>query len=184
MKKASQAFRSISEVASELNVPKHVLRFWETKFPQIKPMKRGGGRRFYRPEDLQLLRGIQCLLHSDGYTIKGVQKILREQGVEHVKDNASGQSTPAELGKQAGQRKGSSKNKETLSDPVQRTKTQTVAPLVANNADAKPASDVREMVDRMINELEACHDLLIDQQDAMGSEQEGSALKRRRAAAR
>lgn len=85
MSKASEAFRTISEVADDLEIPKHVLRFWEVKFPQIRPMKRGGGRRYYRPEDLDLLRGIRQLLHAEGYTIKGVQKILREQGVDSVK---------------------------------------------------------------------------------------------------
>lgn len=85
MSKAAEAFRTISEVANDLEVPKHVLRFWEVKFPQIRPMKRGGGRRYYRPEDLELLRGIRHLLHAEGYTIKGVQKILREQGIDHVK---------------------------------------------------------------------------------------------------
>lgn len=85
MSKAADAFRTISEVADDLDVPKHVLRFWENRFPQIKPMKRGGGRRYYRPADLDLLRGIRHLLHNEGYTIKGVQKILREQGLEAVK---------------------------------------------------------------------------------------------------
>lgn len=85
MSKAADAFRTISEVADDLDVPKHVLRFWEARFPQIKPMKRGGGRRYYRPADMDLLRGIRHLLHNEGYTIKGVQKILREQGVESVK---------------------------------------------------------------------------------------------------
>lgn len=86
MSKAPTAFRTISEVSEELNVPKHVLRFWEMKFPQIKPMKRGGGRRYYRPEDLDLLKGICHLLHAEAYTIKGVQKILRERGVDSVKE--------------------------------------------------------------------------------------------------
>ncbi|HEX4893719.1 MAG TPA: MerR family transcriptional regulator [Hyphomicrobiaceae bacterium] len=85
MSKAADAFRTISEVADDLAVPKHVLRFWEAKFSQIRPMKRGGGRRYYRPEDLELLRGIRHLLHREGYTIKGVQKILREQGSDAVK---------------------------------------------------------------------------------------------------
>jgi DNA-binding transcriptional MerR regulator len=85
MAKSSDAFRTIGEVSDELDVPKHVLRFWEGKFPQLKPMKRGGGRRFYRPEDVSLLRGIHQLLHASGYTIKGVQRILREQGVDAVK---------------------------------------------------------------------------------------------------
>ncbi len=88
MAKSAEAFRTISEVADDLGIPKHVLRFWEVKFAQIRPMKRGGGRRYYRPEDMELLRGIQHLLHRDGYTIKGVQKILREQGVEAVKTHA------------------------------------------------------------------------------------------------
>lgn len=84
MGKSPEAFRTISEVAEDLDVPKHVLRFWEGKFAQLRPMKRGGGRRYYRPEDIDLLRGIRRLLYNDGYTIKGVQKILREQGVRFV----------------------------------------------------------------------------------------------------
>ncbi len=76
--KSAQAFSTISEVAEALNVPQHVLRFWETRFPQIRPLKRGGGRRYYRPEDVALLREIRSLLYSDGYTIKGVQKLLRQ----------------------------------------------------------------------------------------------------------
>ena len=84
MEKSPDAFRTISEVADDLDLPQHVLRFWETRFPQIKPMKRGGGRRYYRPEDVELLKGIRHLLYDHGYTIKGVQKILRERGVRHV----------------------------------------------------------------------------------------------------
>ncbi len=79
-KKGAQAFRTISEVADELNVPQHVLRFWEGKFPQLKPLKRGGGRRYYRPEDIALLRRIAGLLYSQGYTIKGVQRLLSDDG--------------------------------------------------------------------------------------------------------
>ncbi len=78
--KSPKAFRTISEAAGELDLPQHVLRFWETKFPQIKPMKRAGGRRFYRPEDVELLVRIKMLLHTEGYTIKGVQKLLRQNG--------------------------------------------------------------------------------------------------------
>lgn len=78
--KSPKAFRTISEAARELDLPQHVLRFWETKFPQIKPMKRAGGRRFYRPEDVQVLERIKTLLHTEGYTIKGVQKLLRQNG--------------------------------------------------------------------------------------------------------
>ncbi len=79
-KKAPNAFRTISEVADELHIPQHVLRFWETRFPQVKPLKRGGGRRYYRPDDILLLRRISDLLYSQGYTIKGVQRLLRESG--------------------------------------------------------------------------------------------------------
>ena len=82
--KSAQAFRTISEVADLLDVPAHVLRFWETRFSQIQPVKRGGGRRYYRPEDIDLLRGIQDLLHVQGMTIKGVQKVLKERGLKHV----------------------------------------------------------------------------------------------------
>ncbi|MEQ1647749.1 MAG: MerR family transcriptional regulator [Hyphomicrobiaceae bacterium] len=85
MAKSIDAFRTIGEVSETLSVPKHVLRFWENRFPQLKPMKRGGGRRYYRPEDVELLVGIHALLHGAGYTIKGVQRILREDGVETVK---------------------------------------------------------------------------------------------------
>jgi len=82
--KGPDAFRTISEVADDLDLPQHVLRFWETRFSQIKPMKRGGGRRYYRPDDIDLLRGIRHLLYGEGYTIKGVQRILRDSGVRHV----------------------------------------------------------------------------------------------------
>ena len=84
VQKSPEAFRTISEVADTLDLPAHVLRFWESRFNQIKPVKRGGGRRYYRPQDINLLRGIRDLLYSEGESIKGVQKILREQGVRHV----------------------------------------------------------------------------------------------------
>jgi DNA-binding transcriptional MerR regulator len=83
--KAVEAFRNISEVSEELGVKKHVLRFWEARFPQLKPMKRGGGRRYYRPADVELLRGIRHLLQAEGYSVRGVQKILREGGMDDVK---------------------------------------------------------------------------------------------------
>ena len=86
MDKAPDAFRTISEVAAELEVPQHVLRFWESRFHEIRPMKRGGGRRFYRPQDVDLLRGIRHLLYGEGYTIRGVQRILREQGQRFVQN--------------------------------------------------------------------------------------------------
>lgn len=84
MDKAPDAFRTISEVADDLDLPQHVLRFWETRFPQIRPMKRGGGRRFYRREDVELLRGIRHLLYGEGYTIRGVQRILKDHGIKFV----------------------------------------------------------------------------------------------------
>jgi DNA-binding transcriptional MerR regulator len=86
LEKAPEAFRTISEVADEIDVPQHVLRFWESRFSQIRPMKRGGGRRFYRPEDVDLLRGVRHLLYGEGYTIRGVQRILREQGPAFVQN--------------------------------------------------------------------------------------------------
>lgn len=95
MDKAPDAFRTISEVADDLDVPQHVLRFWETRFAQIKPMKRSGGRRYYRPDDVDLLRGIRQLLYGEGYTIRGVQRILREQGIRTVQNVALGGTVPA-----------------------------------------------------------------------------------------
>ena len=93
VQKSPDAFRTISEVAAELEVPQHVLRFWETKFATVRPLKRGGGRRYYRPDDLDLLRGIRSLLYRDGLTIKGVQKILREQGPRYVMELGRGETT-------------------------------------------------------------------------------------------
>lgn len=91
-RKAATAFRTISEVADDLQIPQHVLRFWESKFPQLKPLKRGGGRRYYRPEDIGLLRKISDLLYTQGYTIKGVQRLLRDGGL----DEAAAGGLPAE----------------------------------------------------------------------------------------
>ena len=107
MDKAPDAFRTISEVAESLDVPQHVLRFWENRFTQIKPMKRSGGRRYYRREDVLLLRGIRHLLYGEGYTIRGVQRILREQGVKAVQgfDGAAMQGTsPRDAFEDAGDR--------------------------------------------------------------------------------
>ena len=88
-KKSASAFRTISEVADELNVQQHVLRFWETKFTQVKPLKRGGGRRYYRPEDITLLKHIHDLLYKEGYTIKGVQKLLKGQSKNQIAANVN-----------------------------------------------------------------------------------------------
>src|ERR1700683_5189233 len=92
MDKSPDAFRTISEAAEDLDLPQHVLRFWETRFPQIKPLKRGGGRRYYRPDDVALLRVIKQLLYGEGYTIKGVQRLFKEQGARTV---ASGRQSGA-----------------------------------------------------------------------------------------
>jgi DNA-binding transcriptional MerR regulator len=98
-RKAASAFRTISEVADELDVQQHVLRFWETKFSQVKPLKRGGGRRYYRPEDVALLKKIHNLLYTEGYTIKGVQKLLKGQGRQQA---AAGAEAPKAAANQAG----------------------------------------------------------------------------------
>ena len=84
--KSPQAFRTISEVSNEINIPTHVLRFWETKFPNINPLKRSGNRRYYRPEDVKLIIRIKTLLYDNGYTVKGVQKLLKEQGNDNNKN--------------------------------------------------------------------------------------------------
>ena len=86
MEKSVDAFRTISEVADDLDLPQHVLRFWETRFPQVRPLKRAGGRRYYRPQDVVLLRSIRQLLYDDGYTIKGVQRLLKEKGTRGFRD--------------------------------------------------------------------------------------------------
>lgn len=161
MNKSAGAFRTISEVADELGVPKHVLRFWENKFAHIRPMKRGGGRRFYRPEDMELLLGVRDLLHRDGYTIKGVQRILREQGVDAVKQRGKQRSA----GTRAAARP---KAKEAEARPRK-------LPAEPNAALAKATpEDVRKQILAAITELKACKDLL-----AVGSPK----LRRRAASA-
>lgn len=165
MSKSIEAFRTISEVAEDLDVPKHVLRFWEVKFPQIRPMKRGGGRRYYRPEDLVLLRGIQRLLHAEGYTIKGVQKILREHGVEPVKDQGLlAIAEQASAGK-AGARSratGSAASKVSAA-PIGRVRP--LAPVGRAASNAKPAGQasngpLRASLEAAIRELKVCRDIL------------------------
>jgi len=143
--KAADAFRTISEVAAEFAIPKHVLRFWEGRFPQIRPMKRGGGLRYYRPEDLDLLRGIRHLLHSEGYTIKGVQKILRECGVDDVKRWGRGGA-----GSVAPKR----------SEAVAKGRGQPRAARGGKPAMIEAKVGPRTIVAGAIKELEACRDLL------------------------
>lgn len=135
--KSDDAFRTISEVSDELGVPKHVLRFWESKFPHVRPMKRGGGRRYYRPEDMELLRGIHQLLHAQGYTIKGVQKILREQGVDGVK----GQGRAPGVGARP-------KTEGRAARKVRKTPVRALAP------------EQKKILRGVIAELEACRDRL------------------------
>jgi DNA-binding transcriptional MerR regulator len=97
MDKSPDAFRTISEVADDLGIPQHVLRFWETRFSQIRPLKRGGGRRYYRPDDVDLLKGIRHLLYGEGYTIRGVQRILKAEGIRFVQGVGRGEETVAPL---------------------------------------------------------------------------------------
>ena len=175
--KTAEAFRTISEVAGELDVPKHVLRFWEGRFPQIKPMKRGGGRRYYRPEDLQLLRGICHLLHAEGYTIKGVQKILREQGVDQVKQvgtelrlpGASAVAATAKLGR-------GSKAAPEAPPPTKARAATSMSRAQPTNA----VPDMRAHVKAAIAELEICRSLLLGK--AIESTARRRAAKMRRAA--
>lgn len=174
MSKSAEAFRTISEVAADLDVPKHVLRFWEAKFPQIRPMKRGGGRRYYRPEDLELLRGIRRLLHSEGYTIKGVQKILREQGVDQVKAFAAA-SVAAEKPKARGRGKADGSAGRTIPAPIA-TAPQSIARKAARAADAR---NVEALIRSAISELEALRRLLLD--DATVAEATAPVAARARA---
>jgi DNA-binding transcriptional MerR regulator len=135
--KSANAFRTISEVADELAVPQHVLRFWETKFPQVKPLKRGGGRRYYRPEDVSLLSEIRALLYSDGYTIRGVQKLFREGGVR-PREEGEEQAAEAAPG-----------------EPVE-----TAAKVAANGHAVADATGARHQLADAIDELSALRDRL------------------------
>lgn len=168
MSKSIEAFRTIAEVADELGVPKHVLRFWEVKFPQIRPMKRGGGRRFYRPEDLELLRGIQALLHAEAYTIKGVQRILREQGVDQVK--AAGRAPAAQAGARGGKKKGAaSRQRSAMASPAAAAPQPPPPPAARKVSPAAAAKHAPQRslsaagltrISAVIAELEACRALL------------------------
>ncbi len=144
--KSSAAFRTISEVSEELDVPQHVLRFWETKFAQVRPMKRAGGRRYYRPEDVVLLRAIRDLLYRDGFTIRGAQKLLRESGAKGVA--AAGE---APLAGAAAQRSQAPENGDIATAP---------AAAAAGPAAAREAAIDRRALEAMLEELEALRDLL------------------------
>ena len=168
MRKSADAFRTISEVAEELDVPKHVLRFWEIKFPQIRPMKRGGGRRYYRPEDIELLSGIRALLHSDGYTIKGVQKILKQHGADYAKAYGRGDPTATANGQR-------SKTTGSAAAKSRRRSAKSTKPRSTKAVDL--AGEQREMIEKAVGELQACRELL---QSGLG--RSASGRKRARAA--
>jgi DNA-binding transcriptional MerR regulator len=157
MSKSADAFRTISEVAAELGIPKHVLRFWEARFSHIRPMKRGGGRRFYRPEDVDLLRGINILLHEEKYSIKGVQRIFREQGVEVVKHWGRTGKAPSEVLEVKSRAK---KGRAKAGRP--RASEEKSAPPVVRGG--RPAADIQRAVRTAIAELEVCRDILMGRQ--------------------
>ncbi len=142
--KSAAAFRTISEVASDLDIPAHVLRFWESKFAQVKPLKRGGGRRYYRPEDIELLRGIRELLYTDGYTIKGVQKLLREGGIKQILADKTAESETTEPGSPAAAAGGAG-----------------AAHSADNTAQRGPAPDIRrDKLRQVLGELEDMRSML------------------------
>lgn len=145
--KAPEAFRTISEVAEQLDVPQHVLRFWETRFSQIRPMKRGGGRRYYRPADVDLLKGIRTLLYGEGYTIRGAQKILKDNGIAHVIGIGRGEvvATPAEGPEKSG-KKAASKS---TASPVHKVGSEAVEQPVTR----QEVTIVHELTPAQIDEL-------------------------------
>ena len=163
MDKGPDAFRTISEAADDLDLPQHVLRFWETRFSQIKPMKRGGGRRYYRPDDIDLLRGIRHLLYGEGYTIKGVQRILREQGTAYVTEAGRTKSLPV-----AG-RDDQTAEATTVADeaagaqaaPAAQPQVAAPAPVAAAQAPAGLSDADRQALGGIIKELEAVRNMLI-----------------------
>jgi DNA-binding transcriptional MerR regulator len=177
MSKSVDAFRTIGEVAEELDVPKHVLRFWEGKFPHIRPMKRGGGRRYYRPEDMELLRGIRHLLHAEGYTIKGVQKILREQGIDQVKAAAAAAGAAKAAAEKRSTKARAQAQKPASTAPASKSmtpsaqSTKSASPSAsAGEAHGAPRADTstgkgqdksaKDVISGVIRELEACRQLL------------------------
>ena len=174
MNKSVDAFRTIGEVADELDVPKHVLRFWEGKFPQIRPMKRGGGRRYYRPEDMELLRGIRHLLHAEGYTIKGVQKILREQGVEQVKTimRASLEASAAHGGK----RKPGKVLAREAAPKSSATPVSAASPVKTPSSAAAQRSSL-DVIAAAIKELQICRALLVVTPPARQTDEEPKRLR-------
>jgi DNA-binding transcriptional MerR regulator len=185
MSKAAEAFRTISEVADELDVQKHVLRFWEARFPQVRPMKRGGGRRYYRPEDMELLRGIRHLLHAEGYTIKGVQKILREQGIDHVKQHGK---VPGEAARSAPvATRGIQPDARALPANVPSTSgARAPVSVAARRGNARNKGNALEQlaaIEAAIKELEQCRSILLESlgKDAIAKNEPIRAPRRARA---
>ncbi len=169
MEKAPDAFRTISEVADEIDVPQHVLRFWESRFPQIHPMKRGGGRRYYRPDDVDLLRGIRHLLYGEGYTIRGVQRILREQGAAFVQDvrRADAEAPPPQSEEdRIGQELGKQSNEQRLEPNLFGLSNQRREPSLESASPVEPpARRLAEMENRrklqaVLDELVACRRII------------------------
>jgi DNA-binding transcriptional MerR regulator len=176
MAKSADAFRTISEVSTELDVPKHVLRFWEQRFKQLKPLKRGGGRRFYRPEDVELIKGIQALLNRDAYTIRGVQRILREHGVERVKRLASGDATATV----SGVLPEADPARAAAPMPTNGHAQTTTRKKAARESASQSAPLGRDVVSAAISELNACRALLMgDAIKAKAQAPAGAAINRR-----
>ena len=157
-KKAPNAFRTISEVADELHIPQHVLRFWETKFPQVKPLKRGGGRRYYRPDDISLLRRISDLLYIQGYTIKGVQRLLREGGGKLSDDIPP--ATEAERAAAAAERATQAEQPTLLPLPGMTMAQPLAAAGSTESADPDEVQRLRALLVHALEELEALRGLL------------------------
>ncbi len=163
IKKADGAFRTISEVADELDVPQHVLRFWETKFSQVKPLKRGGGRRYYRPEDVSLLKHIHNLLYTEGYTIKGAQKLLKGQGRNQIAARVA-----AEEQADAAAPVQETKVQTTRAEPVQDVVAQAAA-VSANVYDL--STHQRSALEEMLDELKALRALFPEEADQQSQAQ-------------
>jgi DNA-binding transcriptional MerR regulator len=167
VEKAPDAFRTISEVADELDVPQHVLRFWESRFREIRPMKRGGGRRYYRPDDVDLLRGIRHLLYGEGYTIRGVQRLLKEQGQRFVQSvwqpgaPQPGRQQPEDASDEAGELPEA--EEQGGDEGSERPERAAAAPAAPRTAAPQPAGMPREQVLKLhaaLHELTECRKLL------------------------
>ncbi|MET0605611.1 MAG: MerR family transcriptional regulator [Beijerinckiaceae bacterium] len=158
--KAPDAYRTISEVAEDLDLPQHVLRFWETRFSHIKPLKRGGGRRYYRPDDVALIKGIQALLYGQGYTIKGVQRILKDRGVKHVQAlaRAGAQGSAAALPPEAAS--GSLDRAAQVPHPTHHASLEAQPPMVARPIAPDLVDGARRRLEAALAELSACRRLI------------------------